>query len=279
MPKPVMPKSTTPALPMPSWRSAVLVACALAAAAPALSAQSRDRWEDEERARRQRTERERQQRGRERQTREREFREREQRLEREHQARLRADDERRRELERRRDARTVVVRRQDPWGASYRPRLSLGGGLDVRRFGGEDNRYLGQAGVDFRGRSGFGVRPEVIFGWTDRNLPTATGTGRSRMLGVAASGTYAFLRSSPVRPYALSGIGVFSTRTPDAAPIVGQPQTGFRNDLDLGLTAGTGLEVDFGPARLFTEFRYLLTDDPRPLGFSGVLPLTVGVRF
>ncbi|MGZ8490805.1 MAG: hypothetical protein ACXWZS_01230 [Gemmatirosa sp.] len=287
----------------PTLRTTVLVACTLASTAAAATAQDRDRRrEDEARARRERI-----------------AREREAREDREYQARLRQREAARRaEAQRQRLAReradrerrtreALAARRRSDWRDSYRPRVSLGGGFDMRSFGGDDNRYLVQGGVDFRARSGLGIRPEVIFAWADRGetittlacpqctstipLQQATTTGRSRMLGVAVSGTYTLARSSPVRPYVMSGLGVFSTRTPilavSAPIVVGQPTTPpvaaqlavqWRNDIDVGLTAGAGLEFDIGPARLFTEFRYLLTDQQRARGFGGMLPLSVGLR-
>jgi hypothetical protein len=288
-------------MPLPSLRVPLIVACTLAATASAAAGQSRDRWrEADERARRQRLEREREARERDEDARER-AREQARRVAEQRQRVARERLEREREL---REA--TARRRRDGWSDSYRPRVSLGGGLDVRRFGGEDDRYVLQGGVDFRSRSGLGVRPEVIFGWSERGTaqqPVLVGgapagpsqgapvAGRSRILGVAVSGTYTLARSSPVRPYVLSGLGVFSTRSPQlqisaigpalqtgVAPGTLQTATRFRNDVDVGLTAGAGLEFDLGPARLFTEFRYLLTDQPRVNGFGGMLPLTVGLR-
>ena len=288
-------------MPLPSLRVPLLLACTLAATASAAAGQSRDRWrEADERARRERLEREREARERAEDARAR-SREQARRVAEQRQRAVRERLEREREL---REA--AARRRRDGWYDSYRPRVSLGGGLDVRRFGGDDDRYVLQGGVDFRSRSGLGVRPEVVFGWTERGgsqqpvlvggapLPpsqVAPAPGRSRMLGVAVSGTYTLARSSPVRPYVLSGLGVFSTRSPqlqisaiDPVPRPGvvpgtlQTTTRFRNDVDFGLTAGAGLEFDIGPARLFTEFRYLLLDQPRVNGFGGMLPLTVGLR-
>jgi hypothetical protein len=290
-------------MPLPPSRVLLFVACALAAAAPPATAQTRDRWreEDERRARREREERAREMRE------EREHRAREA-AQRAAQTRARLARER---AERDRDARERAARaaaerrRRDDWGDSFRPRITLGGGIDVRDFGGRDDRYVVQGGVDFRSRSGFGVRPEVLFAWSESTttndlfscpgcssigaLPLAQvgpTRGRSRMLGIAVNGTYTLARSSPVRPYLLSGIGVFSTRAPQPTVITlipdgstnAQGDVRFRNDVDFGLTAGAGLEFDAGPVRLFTEFRYLLTDQQRPRGFSGMLPLTAGLR-
>jgi opacity protein-like surface antigen len=268
-----------PVPPVPSLRLPLLLACTLAATATAAPAQSRDRWrEADERARRERIARERAEEARERAR------------ERARADARRAAEQRQRVLEQRlqereRALREAARRRQDGWGDSYRPRVSLGGGLDVREFGGQDDRYVVQAGVDFRTRSGLGVRPELLFGWTE--AATQPARGRSRILGVAVNGTYTLARSSPVRPYLLSGLGVFSTRSPQTSAalvnpvppsLAAQQATSFRNDIDVGLTAGAGLEFDLGPVRLFGEFRYLLTDQPRANGFGGMLPLTAGLR-
>jgi hypothetical protein len=290
-------------MPLPSSRVLLFAACALAAAAPPAAAQTRDRWreEDERRARREREERAREVRE------EREHREREAaRRAAETRARLaRERAERDREARERAARAAAERRRRDDWGDSFRPRITLGAGIDVRDFGGQGDRYVAQGGVDFRSRSGFGVRPEVLFAWSESAstselfscpgcstaaaLPLAQVSptrGRSRMIGVAVNGTYTLARSSPVRPYLLSGIGVFSTRSPQPTAITfvpsgttnAQADVRFRNGVDVGLTAGGGLEFDFGPVRLFTEFRYLLTDQQRPRGFSGMLPLTAGLR-
>ena len=52
-----------------------------------------------------------------------------------------------------------------------------------------------------------------------------------------------------------------------------------RTNVDLGLNAGAGLEFKIGPARLFTEFRYFLADPGNGAGYSGMLPITGGIRF
>jgi opacity protein-like surface antigen len=290
-------------MPLPSSRLVLFAACALAAAAPPATAQTRDRWreEDERRARREREARDREIRE------EREYRAREAaRRAAETRARLaRERAERDREARERAARAAAERRRRDDWGDSYRPRITLGGGIDVRDFGGEGDRYVVQGGVDFRSRSGFGMRPEVLFAWSEPAstsdilscpacsslTPVAlsqvgSSRGRSRMIGIAVNGTYTLARSSPVRPYLLSGLGVFSTRSPQPTVLTFTPggavntqsEVRFRNDVDVGLTAGAGLEFDVGPVRLFTEFRYLLTDQQRPRGFSGMLPLTAGLR-
>lgn len=232
------------------------------------------------------------QRARDRHEREREERQREQREQREER------EERERRERRERESWRVRVMRVERAGRELgddrweRPRASLGAGLDFRRFGTE-GRYLAHGGVDFQSRTGLGLRPEVLFGWSAQpeapsttGGPAATVYGRSRMLGIALSGTYTFARRSPVRPYVLSGVGMFSTRLPRVdAPIPGQTRATIpaRTVLDAGLTAGAGLELSLGPVRLFTELRYLLLDGGAGTagspGFAGMLPLTAGIRF
>ena len=215
---------------------------------------------------------------------------------------LRREMARDRDRERARERARELQRRRS---YDFRPRLSLGGGADIRRFD-DVNRYVVNGGVDFRTSFGLGVRPEVIYGWTDRQTeqlplvvcatcsslpPTVTLRSRSQMLGVNLNATYMMLRSSPVRPYVLGGVGVLSTR--EVTPVVattqvvggspGAQQVTYRTDsrdrVDLGLNAGAGLEFGRGPLRLFTEFRYFLNDTPSARGFSGMLPITAGLRF
>ncbi|MDF1501420.1 hypothetical protein [Roseisolibacter sp. H3M3-2] len=263
---------------VPSPRLSLLLAATLLAA-PAVGAQSRDRWREEDRAR----ERAR--------IRAEETRERQRRLAEQRREEARRQAELRQRQARERALREAEARRRDrmrdDYRDYYRPRVSLGGGMDVREFGGDGDRFLVQGGVDFRSRSGLGVRPEVLVAWTEsrtaRSGSDLVVAGRSRLIGVAVSGTYSFLRSSPVRPYLISGLGVFSTRTPGPEVVFtpgggSQPASRFRNDVDVGLNAGGGLEFDAGPVRLFTEFRYLLTDQPRLNGFGGMMPLTIGLR-
>jgi hypothetical protein len=183
--------------------------------------------------------------------------------------------------------------------------------VDTRNVDDDDPRYVLQAGVDFGGRkSGLGVRPEVLYTW--RNQDNAAGFGgpcnsplcdllpglvssrvNSRTFGVALNATYRFGSGNLVRPYVLSGIGVFSTRTSSATnfgPIFGGDSIDLgdfddllggrnRTSVDLGLNAGAGLEFKIGPARLFTEFRYFLADPGNGAGYSGMLPITGGIRF
>jgi hypothetical protein len=227
-------------------------------------------------------------------------------------ARRRADEIRQRELDRvqeiRRDAELSRLRAaRQRRSYDYRPRVSLGGGADMRRFN-DVNRYLASAGVDFHGSDGLGMRPEVVYGWTDRQseplqtivcpacttLPTqapAELRSRSRLLGVNLNATYTMLRGSFARPYLLGGVGVLTTRevvpvVSGVQPLNGNPQISqvtYRSEshdhADLGLNAGAGLEFGRGPVRLFTEFRYFLTDTPTARGFSGMLPIAAGVRF
>lgn len=265
-------------------RTALLATLACATAAPATaaaqsSARERERARERARVDRERAARERADRARD--------------------ARARADRDRAEHMERERRAREAHRRdsgRRQGWLNDTRPRVSIAGGLDLRQFDGDDDRYVVHGGVEFRGRGGLGMRPEVLFAWSDpapgsQLVPGPGGTpvvvpgpvGRSRALGVSLGATYTFLRGSAVRPYVIGGPGLVSTRTVLPAPSPGQqPNAAGRrvhHELDVGLHAGTGLELVAGPVRLFSEMRYFLTDSPAPRGFSGMVPITVGLRF
>lgn len=270
-------------------RALLLVTLACAVTAPDAVAQTSSRARERARIERERVEYEREIRARE--TRERLERERRDRDRREQQLRL--DRERRaRELY----ARQLAERRRvSDWRSdSDRPRVSAGGGIDVRRFDGDADRYVVHGGVDFRTRSGLGMRPEVFYAWSDRGIGRQTLTdangipvgvtgpfGRSRALGVTLNATYTFLRNAPVRPYVVGGVGLISTRERVLDGTTTATQLGTRtvHELDVGLNSGAGLEFALGPVRLFSELRYLLTDSPTARGFSGMLPITAGIRF
>jgi hypothetical protein len=174
-------------------------------------------------------------------------------------------------------------RREDP----NRPLVGIGGGFDTRNVDDDDVRYVLQGSVDFGGRrSGLGVRPEVIYTWRDSDLNVASGatlSQRSRSFGVNLNATYRFGHSESVRPYLLSGIGVFSTRSTGGGVTPGGqviPQVGSGSDVALGLNGGAGLEFRIAALRLFTEYRYFLADPGVGSGsFSGMLPITAGIRF
>ena len=205
------------------------------------------------------------------------------------------------------DPRDRYERREDP----NRPLIGIGGGFDTRNVDDDDVRYVLQAGVDFAGRrSGLGIRPEVLYSWRDADrlgvspacatcsaVVPYTLSQRSRSFGVNVNATYRFGGSESVRPYLLSGIGVFSTRhsangiqtvsassfaPPNGSPaqFLFIPQNVSTSDVSLGLNAGAGLEFRIAALRLFAEYRYFLTDPSGGGGtFSGMLPITAGIRF
>jgi hypothetical protein len=192
--------------------------------------------------------------------------------------------------------------REDP----NRPLIGIGGGFDSRNVDDSDVRYVLQAGVDFRGRrTGLGIRPEVLYSWRDSDVnglaPSCpncssvspfTFSQRGRSFGVNVNATYRF-GGEGVRPYLLSGIGVFSTRysangvamfAPGTTTI--QPGGQFlqqnvaTTDVSVGLNGGAGLEFKIAAIRLFAEYRYFLADPSTGGGsFSGMLPITAGIRF
>jgi hypothetical protein len=65
-------------------------------------------------------------------------------------------------------------------------------------------------------------------------------------------------------------------------PAVDGPRVQSNQDqLELGLTAGTGLTLALGRVKPFIELRYFASDDRQPAGasLSGRIPTVIGVRF
>jgi hypothetical protein len=172
--------------------------------------------------------------------------------------------------------------------------LALLGSLDVRRAG-----------------TGLGVRAELLFTDTGRddqlypNLPPPciacdvvypydVGGMRERRFGLLLGATYQFRRAERVRPYLLSGLGVYHTRrrfrevyyidtcpvemlcTQDFVPPL--PERPAGRSTDLGMHAGIGTTVRIvSRLELFAEARFHLVDEE--LTARRFAPLTLGLRF
>ena len=198
-----------------------------------------------------------------------------------------------------------------------RPRLGLSAGADMRGANGAGTLWLAQASAQWStALRGLGVRAELLYGGrraegseiypiidvpcpiegcVNPSLSLAT---RVRAFGAGVSGTYDFLRDAKVRPYLISGIGFLITerRTTTAAfyppcaycmlgrPLPQTTRLAMRSDVSnsttaMALNGGAGVVLDVGRLQLYTELRYMLNDDRQPAGISGIIPLTVGVRF
>lgn len=114
----------------------------------------------------------------------------------------------------------------------------------------------------------------------------------NRLTGVQLSGQLDLLRG-PLRPYLVSGLGIFSsssrfrmnfscTEHPVGFPeCVVDPQWrsfGTARNTVLGLHSGAGISLSLGRATIFGEGRYLLLSDGT-MARRSRLPLLIGVRF
>lgn len=191
-----------------------------------------------------------------------------------------------------------------------RPLIGIAAGADLHGATGSPNVWLVQASAQWRQRtSGLGFRAELSYLERGRERETLLLAlpcpfpgcppleVMSRIRGVSAmlSGTFELLRSAPVRPYVLSGVGVLTTRTsidvnggippcPECA-FAARPArpsglvTPSQSTTSVILNGGAGILFDVGRAQLFTELRYQLADEPTIRGLSGIAPLTLGIRF
>jgi hypothetical protein len=109
---------------------------------------------------------------------------------------------------------------------------------------------------------------------------------RHDMLGLSLDGRYTFLSRSPVRPYLLSGFGLYRSTSSvianyscDLTTCVGRPEraTFSNSSLGLGLHAGFGVAVPIRRTELSLEFRFQqLTSGIR---YGHTVPILVGIRF
>lgn len=193
-----------------------------------------------------------------------------------------------------------------------RPLIGIAGGGDIRA--GSPSIWLAQLSAQWRVReSGLGVRMELSYIERGREhqsyyppialdpcpFPGCAGpmeiSQRTRGIGASVSGTYELLRESSVRPYVISGIGLLATRTriaisgppppciacalPASSTVLTRGSNLSDEHLAATLNGGAGIVFDIGPAHLFTELRYQLSDGESERTLSRLLPLTLGVRF
>jgi hypothetical protein len=124
--------------------------------------------------------------------------------------------------------------------------------------------------------------------------PFDVSRARERRFGVLLGATYQFRRAERVRPYLLSGLGVYHTRRRSSevyyvptCPVEMLCTQGFvppfpvrlsERSTDLGLHAGIGTALRLASRlELFAEARYHLVDEAvSPRRF---IPLALGLRF
>jgi hypothetical protein len=185
---------------------------------------------------------------------------------------------------------------------SAAPHVGIAVGVDADLYGRGRSTlgYYAQGGLEWRQRAGgLGLRADLVYFQRSENYPgrgycftACTRSSRLDQLGIAASATYAFLRRLPVRPYLLTGVGLYGARTRQSlsVPVAGcgpfdvcdtRPLgTATGRAYGLGVHAGGGLALDVGRVHLFTETRYHLIDWGSPGLYGGLRqPILVGLRF
>jgi hypothetical protein len=194
-------------------------------------------------------------------------------------------------------ASSVPASAQAPDSSRSSIRVRVAGGVDL----GIGDSYLGgRSGLGVLGlewlhpRAPFSARLDFSYLRDSRDYGEGLGTcewpcryaDRYEMLGLSLDGRYTFLSRSPVRPYLLSGFGLYrSTSTVTAnytcelTTCVRSPErTTFSNSsLGLGLHAGFGVAVPIRRAELSLEFRFQqLTSGVR---HGHTVPIMLGIRF
>jgi hypothetical protein len=156
---------------------------------------------------------------------------------------------------------------------------------------------LGLVGLEWlHPRAPFSARLDLSYfrRANDYGDPVARGcTGPCRfadsyeMLGLSVDGRYTFFSRATVRPYLLSGFGVYHTTSSvtgnyTCQDFVCQPAPGGRGayterSAALGLHSGFGLAVPLRRSELSLELRFLQLASGRRNGYT--LPVVLGIRF
>jgi hypothetical protein len=110
---------------------------------------------------------------------------------------------------------------------------------------------------------------------------------RHQIVGISLDGRYAFFARSPVRPYLLSGFGLYQTTSTVTANYVcadfscqsapGGRATFREGAFDVGLHSGVGLAFPLRRSELSLEVRFLQLMEGQPHGYT--FPVVFGLRF
>jgi hypothetical protein len=195
----------------------------------------------------------------------------------------------------------TVASAQAPDSARGSVRVRVAAGVDLRLYRGSQEiaPIVGLAGIEWLApRAPFSARLDVSYfrrsadyAFDQRVAPgcveLCTGADRYEMLGVSLDGRYTFFARSAVRPYLLSGFGLYRavhtvtanytcaefscTSTPD------QKSTFRTSSIGLGLHSGIGLAIPIRRSELSLEFRFRQLLSGLRDGYS--LPIVLGIRF
>ena len=189
----------------------------------------------------------------------------------------------------------AVATAQAPDSSRSSVRVRVAGGVDL---GIGDSYLAGRSGVGMLGlewlhpRAPFSARLDLSYLRDSRDYDVAGCEGpcryadRYELLGLSLDGRYTFLSRSPVRPYLLSGFGLYRSTTTvtanftcDLTTCVGSPgPTTFSNSsLGLGLHAGFGVAVPIRRSELSLELRFQHLTSGIRNGYR--VPVLLGIRF
>ena len=180
---------------------------------------------------------------------------------------------------------------------SLRPRLAAGADIGIG-----DSYLSGSSGVGIVGlewltrRSPFSARLDLSYLRRAKDFgdPVAGGctefcriAERYEMLGVSLDGRYTFFSRAPVRPYLLSGFGVYFTKNAVTANFTCEQSSCYvapdgrgtyvERSAGVGLHSGFGLAVPVRRSELSLEFRFQDLTSGRGYGYT--LPVVLGIRF
>ena len=178
--------------------------------------------------------------------------------------------------------------------SGFRPRIAAG--IDAMLY--DDSQRVpsvhGVVGVEWLGpRSPFSARFDLSYFRRDREFEWRNCEGACRfddrytVVGLSAAGRYAFRSGAAVRPYVVSGFGVYGATTASSAnfvcvdfrcaPAPGQSETDRRTSIGLGFDAGFGFGFPIGGREFTLEF--LLRQHGAAIRQGYTMPVTLGIRF
>jgi hypothetical protein len=218
----------------------------------------------------------------------------------------------------------VPLSAQTP-GDDARPRFSLAAGGDLRGTSNASQLWLATGGIEWMTRvPNLGLRAELTVAWRGTHeerfgpepIPVDLDCGmacpvvgsistNARAYGATVSATYTLPLAGPVRPYVLTGVGAFGTRTHVRSALIGLPVPQCPIEMlcasaappirgpslavdaveahdsrgGAAMHSGVGLAFRLGRAELLVEGRYVLLSSGDRRTLSGAVPLTLGIRF
>jgi hypothetical protein len=178
-------------------------------------------------------------------------------------------------------------------------RVRVAAGVDLRLYRGSQATppIFGLVGLEWLApRAPFSARLDVSYfrrsnDYRFQGVPgcveLCAGAQRFEMLGLSLDGRYTFFARSAVRPYLLSGFGLYRTVNTVTAnytcaefsctPTPDQRSTFTTSSIGLGLHSGIGLAVPIRRSELSLEFRFQQLSSGLRQGYT--LPIVLGIRF